>query len=144
MDEVSSTKSIKLIIESYLNHLPLLAKAVRGVCSSVIEDEWFLYQVELCVVEAACNIIIHSYQYKAGNFIEVVLELDNQHLALKFLDSGKKNSRPYLGEDIFDPEDILNLPESGRGLPLIYQFMSEVILGEEEGRNVTLLIKKLS
>ncbi len=144
MDESIDAKTIKLIIESRLDHLTLLAKAVRGVCSSVIEDEWFLYQVELCAVEAACNIIVHSYQHKPGNFIEVIIKLDNRHLALKFLDSGLKNSYTYTEEVTFDPEDILNLPESGRGLPLIHQFMSVVTLREEDGRNVTILTKTFS
>ncbi len=144
MDDSLGGQTIKFIIESRLDHLSLLAKAARGVCSSVIEDELTLYQIELCVVEAACNIITHSYQYKDGNYIEVDLKLNNQFLAFKFLDSGQKNTIPFTGEATFDPEDIINLPESGRGLPLIHKFMTEVILGEEDGKNVTLLTKKIS
>lgn len=144
MAEFIDPKTIKIIIESRLDHLPLLAKAAKGVCSTIIDDEWLLYQLELCVVEAVSNIIIHAYQRKAGNSIEVDVKLDKQHVIFKFLDTGLKNTQPFGSELTFDPTDIANLPESGRGIPLIYQFMDDVVVEQEQGKNITILSKKLS
>lgn len=136
-------KSIKLIFASSLENLSLIAGAAKGLCETIVEDKWLLYQLELCVVEVVTNIVVHGYQRKDSEIIELEIHLEPHRITFKFYDTGIKNA-PQLNIDFeINPHDLAAIPESGRGLSLIHSFMDSVQTGEEKGKNLTLLIKHL-
>ncbi len=136
------TRSIKLIIESNIDHIPLLSKAVRSVCSTVIQDEVLLYNLELCLVEAVTNVIEHAYHQKLGNLVEVIVTFDENDIVFHVIDLGDKGVIPIPKKELdYNPKDVSSLPESGMGLFLIHRIMDEVHLSKKGKKNV-LLMKK--
>lgn len=137
-------KSMKLTFESKLDCLPLLGNAIKGICSCVIQDELLLSQLELCLVEVVSNVINHAYKKEAGHTIEVIVSLTQNHATFTVIDTGIKNPQIFKKELNTDPQDINGLPESGMGLPIIYQIMDEVVFREEQGKNFAILKKKFN
>lgn len=70
------SKSIKLIIESKTNHVIPLARAVRAICGTDVQDEILLHNLELRLFEAVMNVIKHVYHLKPGNFVEIIVKLE--------------------------------------------------------------------
>lgn len=133
---------IKLIIESKIDSVALLSRAIRAICSTVLNDEIMLYNVELCLVEAITNVINHAYHRKPGNFVEVSVTIDDYHVNFQIIDSGDKAPIPPPKKELgFNANDLSTWPEYGMGLFLIYQIMDEVTFGEQEGKNILTLIK---
>lgn len=135
-------KIVKLTYSSQLENLPLIVQAIKEHCTDFVKDEWLLYQLELCASEVITNIIIHAYEQKIDQFIEIEMNLSPSCIEFKFFDSGKRND--YSRAPEIEPENIADWPESGRGLDLIQQFMDEVKIGIEHGKNMTTLKKRLS
>lgn len=132
---------IKMICDSRLELIPLLGKALRGICSYSGMDEELLYFLELCLDEAMSNIIIHSYHREAGHDIEVEIILEVDQVTIKIRDSGIKNTVPYPSELTYDPSDLNSMPESGFGCFLINQLMDKVIYKRRSGKNELTLHK---
>lgn len=135
-------KLIKFMIASKIDHIALLSKAIRAVCNTVVNDEIFLYNVELCMNEAITNVINHAYHRQPGNIVEAQLTLNDHHVSIQILDSGIKSPLPMPKKELdYNLNDLNTLHESGMGLFLIHQLMDEVSFGEQEGKNV-LTMKK--
>lgn len=135
-------RSITLIIESKIDAIALLSKAIRAICSTVVNDEVMLYNIELCLVEATTNVINHAYQRKPGNLVEVLVTVDDSHVSIQITDSGEKIQLPPPKKELnYDSNGVISLNESGRGLFLIYNIMDEVSFNVSEGKNV-LTMKK--
>jgi serine/threonine-protein kinase RsbW len=135
---------IKLIIESKIDTIALLSKAIRGICSTVVNDEVVLTNIELCLVEAVANVINHAYHRKQGNFIEVTVTIDDHHVFFQIIDNGDKAFIPsFKNELAYDLNKVGALPESGMGLFIIYRLMDEVSFSEHEGKNVLTMKKNL-
>lgn len=134
--------SIKVSFTSHLSHLPLLRKAIRGICSTVVENEQCLQDIDLCINEAVSNVICHAYQNEPGHEIQVIVTIYSQDIVFQIIDIGLKNAEPInptLQE--VDIHYIENLQESGRGLFIIHQLMDEVTYKSEEGKNILILRK---
>lgn len=135
--------SIKLSIDSKIVHVALLAKAVRGICSSVIYDEQTLYNLELCIVEAVTNVINHAYKRNPNKTVEVFVKVNDQAVTFKIVDQGEKHVNPIIKKELdYNPKDVNALPESGMGLFLIHKLMDEVSYTEQDDKNV-LFMKKI-
>lgn len=135
---------IKLIIESKIDDIALLSKAIRAICSTVVNDEVLLYNMELCLVEAVTNVINHSYHRKPGNLVEVTVTVDDHHVNFQIIDSGDKALPPPPKKELdYQTNDITTWPESGMGLFLIYRIMDLVSFSEKDGKNVLTMEKKL-
>lgn len=136
---------IKLIIDSKIDSIALLSKAARAVCTTVIDDELILYNLELCLVEATTNVINHAYHRKPGNNIEITITLDDYHVAFQIVDSGDKSPLPAPKQELdYNPDDLTTWPEFGMGLFLIHRLMDEVSFNEYEGKNVLMMKKYLN
>ncbi len=136
-------RSIKLLIESEIENIPVLSKAVRAICNTVVSDEILLYNLELCLVEAISNVINHAYARRPGNIVEVLVEVNDQYVIFQILDSGVKPSLDKFKSPLdHQLDNVASLPESGRGLFLINQIMSEVSFTEQGNKNV-LTMKKI-
>ena len=138
MDE----KLIKLICDSRIDLVPLLGKAVKGICTSLNINEELLYQLELCIVEAINNVICHGYKNTLGHEIEVLVILKDDKITFQMTDNGFKNLNTKRSLE-FDPKVIDSLPESGMGLFIIQQIMDEVSHQEVAGKNVITMSKKI-
>lgn len=136
------SRSIRLIIDSKIDDIALLAKAIKGICSTVIHDEITLYNVELSLVEAVANVINHAYHRKSGNSIEVAVSVEDAHVTFQIMDTGDPAQLPVPKKELdYNSEDLTTFPESGMGLFLIYRIMDEVSYKANEGKN-TLTMKK--
>lgn len=134
--------SIKVIFESQLAYLPILRKAVRGICSNVIVDnEQFLQDIDLCLNEAIANVICHSYQNEPGHEVQVIIALYPHDVVIQIIDIGLKNPQNNKPKPLEDTLDIESLSESGRGLFIMHELMDEVTYKTEEGKNILSLRK---
>lgn len=133
-------KRIKLECESKVELVPILGKAVRGICSCCNLTEEFLFELELVLVEAATNVVIHAYEGKEGFLLEVIVSFTEEYITFQIIDSGIRNINK-LHKPRYDPENINSLPESGLGSFLIHQYMDEVDYKENCGKN-ELTLKK--
>lgn len=136
---------VKLSIESKLDQVPPLGKAIRGICSCAIEDEETLYQLELCAIEAITNVINHAYHRTPGLPVDVDIFLNESQITIRISDSGEKSSRVTpKGELDYDPEIVSTLPESGMGLFLINKFMDQISYLDNDEKNVLVMKKHLA
>lgn len=137
-------RSIRLIIESKIDEITLLANATRAICQTVVKDETLLYDLVLCLVEAVTNVIKHTYHMKPGNFIDVKVNVNDHEIQFEISDTGEKAELPPPPENlIYDDKDITTLSESGMGLFLIHHLMEEVVLARHEEKNVLSMRKQL-
>lgn len=135
---------IKLIIESKIDSIALLSKAVKAICSTVVNDAVLLYNIELCLVEAVANVINHAYHRNLGNSIEVDVIVNDEFITLQIIDNGDKAFLSHPKEELdYDSNDPITWPESGMGLFLIYRIMDEVSFNENEGKNILTMKKKI-
>ncbi|PJD97822.1 MAG: histidine kinase [Parachlamydia sp.] len=138
-------KTIKVIIESKIDHVPVLSKAVRAICSTLVQDEILLFNMELCIFEAVINVIKYVYKKQPGNYIEVITTLEKSEINLCVITPGISAVLPLPKKELeFDPKDINSIPESGMGLFLIHQIMDEVGVKKIENENMLLMKKYLS
>ena len=97
------------------------ADQVRVWVSDWLDDEG-VAAVELALVEALTNAIRHGTSDSA-KLIRVFIEMSNEQVGVEIEDSSPP--MPSLFADAgadkidFDPNDIENIPEGGRGLSLI-------------------------
>jgi serine/threonine-protein kinase RsbW len=144
MDSLAEAPSITLIVDSRLELLSLLAGATNGICASIVEDKWILYQLELCVVEIATNIIVYAYERQPMNTIELKVSCDRDRIFFKFLHVGLKSPLSYISNiEAPETQNVSDIPESGRGIFLLNQFMDEISMSEEDGKNVISIAKHL-
>lgn len=139
-------RSIRFVIDSNLELTPLVGKAVKGICSSIPISDQEMYEMELCIVEAINNVIMHAYENEEGHQIEVDFHLGNDHILVKTYDSGRSGNPLTIEEKFkyFDPEDFNQIPESGMGIFIMKSFMDEVSYDTEKGRNVVTMRKNLN
>ncbi len=130
-------QTVKLIIKSKLEQIPLVSSAVKGICQTVVQNEEMLYHLVLCVTEGVTNVINHAYHLDPDKIIEIAVTINSLYVIFEIIDSGEKTELPKKAELNFNPIDIDSLPESGMGLFLIYNIMDEATFSQNaEGKNV--------
>ncbi|MEO7868421.1 MAG: ATP-binding protein [Candidatus Eisenbacteria bacterium] len=135
-------RQIVLRCDSRLDHVELLSRAVRAMCSASNMDLRSCARVELALVEAANNSVRHAYLLEAGHPLEVTFTLFDDHFKLEVSDEGSPMpERPAPVLD-FDPTDIANLPTGGMGLFLIHSVMDQVEYKSVDGRNTLAMTKR--
>lgn len=133
---------ITLIIDSKIDSIALLSKAIRAICNTVVSDEVILSNMELCLVEATTNVINHAYHRKSGFPVEVSVTIDDHHVVLKIKDIGDKAALPVPKKELdYDSKDMSTWPEGGLGLFIIHHVMDEVKHVHSEGSNILTMIK---
>jgi serine/threonine-protein kinase RsbW len=139
-------KKIKFTIESDLDNVSLIGMSVRKVCSLTPFPEKILFLIELCVVEAVNNSIIHAYNGALIHEVEVILSINEKYLLLEVNDKGKPmNSEVLEKANISNLAPNIELPEtiseSGRGLAVIKECMDKVSYRSDNGKNRLIMIK---
>jgi serine/threonine-protein kinase RsbW len=136
-------REITLEIDSRLANLTALSAAVQGLTSMLDLGEIESYNIQLCLVEAVTNSIVHSYAGEPGHEVSVVVTLDPDRVRLEVIDRGApvpaEKQNPRFSEP--DPADLDSLTEGGRGIGLIRALMDEVEFQRQDGQNRLVMTK---
>jgi anti-sigma regulatory factor (Ser/Thr protein kinase) len=138
---------IRLVVESELPNVALMAMAVNRICSFYGMDETAAYQLEVCASEAATNAIVHAYGGLPGHEVTLAVSIENGSVILACADTGKSMGleqieRVTLGRIAGEP--VRNeLREGGRGLEIIHEVMDEIQYTREGSSNCLKMTKRL-
>ncbi len=143
------TKQIKLVIPSELENVALIGGVTSKLCSLVPFSDYESFQIELCVVEAVNNSIVHAYQKQKGNEVEVLFTIHTDRIICDVCDTGSPMDHHLLEQACeaqleIDVNNIGNVPESGRGLPIMKTIMDNMTYKTVNGKNCLTMIKKRS
>lgn len=122
-------------LESSLTNVDPVASAIRSWCESHDLPSAMTGQIELVVVEAVTNVIVHAYRKLAGQPIEISWWREGERLLIEMRDHGRPIAVLPEGE-LPDPE-----AESGRGWYIIRSLMDTVAYRREQEENILLLGK---
>jgi serine/threonine-protein kinase RsbW len=141
MTREKSPRRIKLIIDSNLDNVPLVGTSINKLCSTLALNEVECCEIEICVVEAVNNAVIHAYGREKGHEVEVVFSIYHEQIVIEIKDNGKslKDRTPPTLD--FDPRDRQNLPVGGMGLFIIHKVMNKVHYSTYKGVNTFTLTK---
>jgi len=140
----TAARTVSLRVESRLDHVELLGRAVRALCATSGVPARECAQVELALVEAVNNVIRHAYKLEPGHPVEVVFTVAADSFTIEVIDEGRpRPERPAPTLD-FDPTDIAHLPEGGMGLFIIHSVMDRVEYDSRDGRNTFTMARRLA
>ena len=128
------------IKSNYYNVVPI-SKEIRLFLVENFINETDCNDVEICIMETLNNVIKHSYNEVDNNEILIETNIDGNELKIIINDTGvsRKNFiKPTLD---YDPNNIMDLPESGMGLYIIDQLMDDTKYYINDGKN-TFVMKK--
>jgi serine/threonine-protein kinase RsbW len=138
----SPMKRLTLEIESNLSDISLMAVAINAIAAFAGLDRDKGNQVELSLVEAVTNSILHAYHSEPNHRVKVIVTCDEQQLRFHLYDNGtpmrvEQVDRLIQGAGIVEAErvDLFSLSEGGRGLEIIHRTMDEIAYEREGGRN---------
>ena len=140
-------KQIKLVIPSEFENAALIGPLINKICTLVPFSEGECDQIELCVIEAVNNSIQHAYEGQKGNEVEICFSIYHDRIVCDVCDCGKMMDSKLLEQDMealldFDPEDLENIPEEGRGLPIMKAIMDAMTYKSVNGKNCLTMMKK--
>ncbi|MDD7804950.1 MAG: ATP-binding protein [Endozoicomonas sp. (ex Botrylloides leachii)] len=139
---VDDSKRLTIAVDSMLAYTDVVAMAVRGVCNATSLSEAAVDRLELCLIEALNNVIIHAYDNQQGHRIEISVLLSPRQISLTVSDWGATmvNASQTLakGAEVtgLDPKA---LRANGRGLFIIRTLMDTVSYFSEKGKNSLLM-----
>ena len=137
-------RAVRLRIDSRLDHVELLGRAVRALCATAGVPARECAHVELALVEAVNNVIRHAYRGEAGHPVDVEFTVRGGRFTIEIEDEGvPMPERPSPVLD-FDPRDVANLPEGGMGLFIIHSVMDQVEFRHRDGRNALVMTRRLA
>lgn len=141
-------RGITLIIDSDLNNTPLMGSAVNRLCQAASLSDKEASDIELCVVEAVTNSIIHCYRGEPGHEVRVALTFTGEEVVVEIWDNGcpleaGKLERAYLPCPPAGGRDISAIPERGRGLAIIKEIMDGVAYRTTRAGNCLTLRKRV-
>lgn len=96
-------------------------------------------ELELALVEAANNIVIHGHEGKDDGRIGLAVRIDAETVELELTDRG-----PPVAAEALEPRPISLDDESGRGMAIIHACVDHVGYRRADGVNHLLLVKRIS
>lgn len=132
----------RICVSSSLQNVRKLAEFCRKTCEDHFTEKE-LFKIELSIVEAANNIVVHSYKKKEGKPLEFniiceknVLKFIFIHTGIPFIESTfKQNNKNH---------SLMDTPENGRGLLLMNACMDQISFMTEGNMNIIMMEKKLN
>ena len=121
-----------------LEEVAVLGEAVRVTLLEAALDEQLAADLELAVVEAATNIIVHAYG-PDGGAVEGSLRITPAEIVVELRDGGRPFPARDIAPDFEAPPTLEDLEESGRGLTLMAMLVDSVEREREGGSNLTRL-----
>ena len=140
-------KSLTLVVDSNLSHTVVVAMAVRGMCDMTCLTPVEVDRLELCLIEALNNVIVHAYQNHSGHRVGIYVVLSRTRVSLTISDCGRTMPDKYqaivvgaAGEKI----ESDSFQAGGRGLLIIRNLMDDVRYSSEEGENSLFMMMNAS
>jgi serine/threonine-protein kinase RsbW len=134
--------SLSLSISSSIQEVRKLGLAVREFCSHTSFDEIEIYHVELAVVEAANNVILHTYKGEEGHRLDLTVFLFHDKISLILTDTGEPVEKLNVPDTlIINPGFLSDVPQGKMGLYLIHTVMDEVQSSSSDGVNQIIMTK---
>ena len=126
-ESINFELNVNLASEFSLVHS--VSKLVEGILKSTLSDESLIFNLNLSLVEALNNCVIHAYKKQNNRVIRLKCLLSKEKIEYYIFDEIKLSSRINSALEnsknaVFDEANILK--ESGRGLFLIQSLMDEV------------------
>jgi anti-sigma regulatory factor (Ser/Thr protein kinase) len=138
-----------VIVESRLDCVTLAGAMVRAFCIASGASEMESGQVEVCIMEAVNNCVVHAYHSEPCHAIEVLASLQEGEFRFEVCDQGKpgnpemlRRSRRHLLD--VDPTSLQATPESGRGLAIIESIMDGMEYVSTAGKNCFSMTKRIA
>lgn len=131
-------KVMQLEFESSLVNVDRAAAAVRDWCESHGWSADVIGQIELVLVEALTNVIVHAYDKLDGQPISLDWWRQDHQMLIEIRDKGQPITEVPVGE-LPDPE-----AESGRGWYIIRALADTVVYRREAEENILLLGKSVT
>jgi anti-sigma regulatory factor (Ser/Thr protein kinase) len=128
---------VKCEYTSDLRQVGAMRDLVRDTCRRVwnTESDQAIDQLILAVDEAAMNVILHAYQQRPDQPIQLVMEIDDAEAIVSLYHCGPNFDPP--------PPQLDIGKESGYGLYLIQHTVDDVrYFRDEQGRCAIRLVKK--
>ena len=123
----------------------LLGLSARGVSALTPLGKSFSHQLELCIVEAANNIIRHAYHQINDGHIDLFIRIFKEYIEFEFRDTGiPMNTPPQPAFKPLDPQNVAFWPDKSMqmGVYLIQSIMDETRYRHDRGINHLHLIKR--
>jgi serine/threonine-protein kinase RsbW len=145
-DEVPWTR-LNFEIESRLDAVPLLGQVAYLLCTAAGFAPLEGSQLEVCVVEAVNNSILHAYRGESAHRVELEVNLLGGELIFDVWDSGTPGDPAKMNADHRGDLEVRldtdkGLPESGRGLAIIQEIMDSAEYTPGTERNRFRMIKR--
>ena len=137
------TGTIQLSVESKIENVRIMGIAVRAVGSAAGFDAEEAGSLELALVEALNNVVIHAYKNEPGHAVDLRITIEPKNIRFRIDYNGQGFQPEPKQMPDFDPEDISTLPEGGMGLFIINTIMDEVKYECGKERNSILLTKRI-
>ncbi len=136
-------KKITFRIESELQHVALIGVCTKQLVRSLGFDEHESGKIELSVVEAVNNVIIHAYENQPGFTVNIEFRFCEGMLHIVICDQGKSIENLKIPETQGIPDSVDLLSEGGRGIMIIKQSMDFMEYRRESKKNYLILKKRL-
>jgi serine/threonine-protein kinase RsbW len=135
-------------IDSRLEDVARVGALVRVFCEGVGLSHAESADIELCIVEAANNSIVHGYSRAAGQRVEVFAHHEGDLLWFEVRDHGKpmdprQIERTHLERPDLKERDLDSIPERGRGLAIIKAVMNQVQYHSNADVNRLIMTKRM-
>ena len=144
-----SLPKMTVVVESRLECVPLAGTMVRSFCQASGASDEESGQIELCIMEAVNNCVIHAYKSEPGQAVEVIASCHDGGFRFDIYDQGKSRSpeipsrsRRHLLD--LDPTAVDAMPESGRGLAIIESIMDATEYATLDGKNRFSMMKRIA
>ena len=135
-----------LTIESRLDSVPVLASMARKISESAGLSPNEQNEVELCITEAANNVIKHAYLGESANVVELGVTILPDYVVFDLFDSGISAEPELMEIDrrhlLAVAPEIEGASESGRGIAIMQSVMDSLEYSSGE-RNHLRLTKRL-
>ncbi len=101
-----------------------------------------IFDITLALDELITNIISYAYDDKLVHYIDVTVDITQEHVLIQITDNGK----PFNPMEIEEPDLDMDLDEieiGGLGIHLVQNKIDELIYKREDDKNIILLKKKI-
>jgi serine/threonine-protein kinase RsbW len=141
---MSPPREVRLSLDSRLENVALVGRALHGIAGEAGLGASACDELELCVVEAVTNAILHAYRGEPGHEVALRVTLRDDRLEVRITDQGTPMPPGRLEQpEPEEPDDPLLLAESGRGLTLMRRMMDALSYTSDSGHNTLVLAKRL-
>jgi serine/threonine-protein kinase RsbW len=140
-------KRLTFEVESRLDAVPLLGQVAYLLCTAAGLAPVEGSQVEVCVIEAVNNSILHAYRGNSAHRVELEVNLLPGQLIFDVWDSGTSADAAMMNADHrgaleVHSDYVKDISESGRGLAIIQVVMDSFEYTPGTERNRLRMIKR--